>query len=375
MRCPKEGNVELAVVGFGMPHAVFTAGQLEIPTAGAAKVLPLTFQSTTVLVRLEAVSMEASYEMVAQVLLTGDGQEVLVGGAVGAVEPVQSAESTGSAVSPAPLAAEIPRESTGSAESPAPRPQESPCESSGNAESPAPKESPKSSSSVTFQFSGASEILDDCQTVKSETFFETESLRVALAPRLTVQRKALADQVNRASAGACQFTLCNSAGPQDMTTLPDWRIEQALQNDASLPGWDYQADTQKHLAYLKVYFDCRTKNYLPNSMWSTAQVPKRILSLVQEVQEHMQIFMSKAENLETLDERSIFDLEVAQVWLQHAASSRIPHGPLLGWAKMKGHELYTHEWRANEKPFLMARAPGTPYEESLHCKQRVSYFL
>jgi hypothetical protein len=327
------------VVGFSWPHEVFAAGKLEVPTQGSAAVLPLTFQSSSVLVRLEAVALDASYEVVSQVLIAGEGQkaDLVVGGPLETVSPVQSAESAGSAESRVPLA----------------------------------KESEQPDSRQVDVGSGV-EMFDDCKTVRSETFFEARG--TALAPRLTGQRRALADQVSCAAAPG-HFTLCFAAGPADITTLPEWRIEQALQDDVSLPGWDYQADTQKHLAYLKVFFDCRTKNYQPNSLWQTAQVPTKIMNQVQEVHSHMQIFMTKAHRLDDIDERSMFDLEVAQVWLQHASQSRIPHGPLLGWGKMKGHELYRHEWRADEKPFLMARIPGTPYEESLHGKQFSFYYI
>lgn len=184
---------------------------------------------------------------------------------------------------------------------------------------------------------------------------------MALAPRLMGQRAALADQFNLPAIA--QFALCQAAGPRDITTLPEWEIEQAIQGDVSLPGWDYQADTRKHLAYLKVFFDCQTKNYRPNTLWTTAEVPQNVLNQLKELQSHMQIFMSKAELLEALDERSLFDIGVANVWLQHVCKSQVPHGPLLGWGKMKGHELYMHEWRADEKPFLMVRVPGTTYAE------------
>ena len=86
---------------------------------------------------------------------------------------------------------------------------------------------------------------------------------------------------------------------------------------------------------------------------------------LEDLSEHMKLFLANERLLQTLSEASRYDIQVANVWVESLCNKKVPHGPLLGWGKMKGHELYMHEWAATEKPFLMVRVPGSTYKECL----------
>lgn len=183
-----------------------------------------------------------------------------------------------------------------------------------------------------------------------------------LAPELIQQRMALATVSGRLASGL-QFALCQADGQQDITTMTESVVERALRERRPLPGWDYKGDPKEHLAYLKVFFDVKNMNYRAGTLWDTAEVPKKIMVKLEELGEHMKLFLANDVLLQSLGERARYDLQVANVWLNHVLQNKVPHGPLLGWGLMREHELYEHEHAAGQKPFLMVRSANQTWDE------------
>ena len=73
-----------------------------------------------------------------------------------------------------------------------------------------------------------------------------------------------------------------------------------------------------------------------------------------------------------LSEQSQYDMQVTSAWCRHLGRGIVPHGPLLGWARVMGHELYYHIFSQDQPPFLMAKVPGLTYQELLSYLWQVS---
>ena len=56
-----------------------------------------------------------------------------------------------------------------------------------------------------------------------------------------------------------------------------------------------------------------------------------------------------------------FNIQVMHTWIQHGLANQLMHGPLLGWAKMKGHDLYMEKQDGLE--FCMSRVQGLRFEQ------------
>ncbi|CAJ1409692.1 unnamed protein product [Effrenium voratum] len=73
--------------------------------------------------------------------------------------------------------------------------------------------------------------------------------------------------------------------------------------------------------------------------------------------------MEKNGDFMKLSEQSQYDMQVTSAWCRHLGRGIVPHGPLLGWARLMGHELYYHIFSQDQPPFLMAKVPGLTYQE------------
>jgi hypothetical protein len=294
------------VVGIAWPHQVFTTGIIVAPQPGTPAVLTLTFASSTALICLEVGVSDKSRLEPGKVLIEGVGEQAaVVTGAPVETTEAQSPESWVRVEADVKVA--------------------------------------EADVKVEADASSSQQLVKTTQQAGSSDSPPIHFTPISLAPGLSAQRAGLAT-VSDSLSSTPQFALCLASGQQDITTLPDWQIENALREDISLPGWDYKADPQKHLAYMKVFFDCRTMNYRPRSLWENAKTPPATLRLCRELREHMDLFLANHTLLQSLSESSKFDVQVAHVWLQHVCQNKVPHGPLLGWGKMQGHELYMHEW-------------------------------
>ncbi len=146
----------------------------------------------------------------------------------------------------------------------------------------------------------------------------------------------------------------------DICSMPETSILDNMMRGAELLDWDYDADPRKHLTYLKIFFDRSTMDYLPGTLWASADWPDDIWAMIEELHREFATINAKPHVLEGLSPESTFDFLVMRAWTSKAHSCIIAHGPLLGNGKMKGHELY--EEKGQGDPFIMARVPGKESE-------------
>ena len=216
--------------------------------------------------------------------------------------------------------------------------------------------------SIKSEVVAGSQAPSSMQSAEGRVQSPEKSAVAVLAPEMIRQRMALATVSGRLASGL-QFALCQANGQQDITTMTESAVERALRERKPLPGWDYKADPKEHLAYLKVFFDVTNMNYRTGTLWDTAEVPKKTMVKLERLAEHMKLFLANDVLLQSLGERARYDLQVANVWLNHVLQNKVPHGPLLGWGLMQEHELYEHEHAAGQKPFLMVRNENQTWNE------------
>lgn len=370
------GHIELAVVSVTAPHEVFASTALKTPNQGdPVAVATMSYATSTVLVRVEPEGLESLSEAYAMALETDNAKQgssssgqtgdvktsvVLLTGIGNASVPFKDGEGD---VCCSEAANQV--KNAKDVQSP----------DAGDAETAQIADLPEckvlSPESAAMQPAAASECCScdglelAADQVAPMTMVE-QQLKMQVLAQPLVQHRSSLKAIKRGPAST-HFALCQAVGEQDLTTIPDFQIEEALRQDIPLPGWDYKADPRKHLAYMKIYFDCVTMAYKTSSIWSTGKVPSRVSVKVRDLLSHMELFMSKTELVNSLSEHSRFDLEVAWAWLKLASQDKVAHGPLLGWGKMQGHEFYMHEWDAEEPSFLMVREVGKTYKESLNC--------
>ena len=216
--------------------------------------------------------------------------------------------------------------------------------------------------SIKSEVVAGSQAPSSMQSAEGRVQSPEKSAVAVLAPEMIRQRMALATVSGRLASGL-QFALCQANGQQDITTMTESAVERALRERKPLPGWDYKADPKEHLAYLKVFFDVTNMNYRTGTLWDTAEVPKKTMVKLEELAAHMKLFLANDMLLQSLGEHARYDLQVANVWLNHVLQNKVPHGPLLGWGLMQEHELYEHEYAAGQKPFLMVRNENQTWNE------------
>ena len=179
---------------------------------------------------------------------------------------------------------------------------------------------------------------------------------------LSEERSALA--VSTTTQAVTAFALDYSEGAEDMTTLQPVVQENALWQNQPLPGFRYQSNPQEHLAYLKIFFDPRNLCYDPNTVWERMPIPWDLALAVGEVEKNMQMLKCQPAILRQLSRRSAFDLKVALEWVEALAQRSVPHGPLLGWGKMMGHQFYQQPFEpSSHKTFIMVKAPDRDYNK------------
>ncbi|CAJ1422297.1 unnamed protein product [Effrenium voratum] len=148
----------------------------------------------------------------------------------------------------------------------------------------------------------------------------------------------------------------------DLTTMPVNEIERRLMQGAEIPGWSGHGNPQRELGYLKLFFSARTMAYHAETLWPATEPDAETRRLVQQLSEQLAL-MSRHGDFNGLSEQSNFDMKVVATWTRHMMSGVVPHGPLLGHARMMKHELYYHLWSEDQPPFLMARVPGLAYAQ------------
>ena len=146
----------------------------------------------------------------------------------------------------------------------------------------------------------------------------------------------------------------------DITSMNTSHLERVLHTGGQLPGWNQAGDPTKDLAYVKIFFQAKIMNYDGATLWPATTLEA---SLRPQLQDLVKQFanMHRDGSMVSLPAQSQYDLKVIEVWTQHMCGGVVPHGPLLGWARMQGHELYYHVYSENIAPFLMARVPGGTY--------------
>ncbi|CAJ1436033.1 unnamed protein product [Effrenium voratum] len=161
-------------------------------------------------------------------------------------------------------------------------------------------------------------------------------------------------QVIRAGAAGKMAALAgagptlDSAGTDlDMTTMAVAEIEKKLVQGDPLPGWPGSGHPQK------------------------VEVDPETARLVKMLAEQLAL-MEKNGDFMKLSEQSQYDMQVTSAWCRHLGRGIVPHGPLLGWARLMGHELYYHIFSQDQPPFLMAKVPGLTYQELLSYLWQVS---
>ena len=201
---------------------------------------------------------------------------------------------------------------------------------------------------------------------------ETQESRVpeSLSPDLMALQTKRAAMVQVAAVASPQPRI-DAAGEDevDITSMSSSQVEKALQGGGVLPGWNQKGDPTKDLAYVKIFFQAKLMGYDPATLWPPTGIETSLKPLLEELKKQFES-LHREGTLNTLPAQSQYDLRVIEVWYQHMMNGVVPHGPMLGWAKMQGHELYYHVYGENISPFLMARLPGKTYNEhpvSLKC--------
>lgn len=185
---------------------------------------------------------------------------------------------------------------------------------------------------------------------------ESQTPRAAPASRLQMVRASR----ESTKCSASSVVLDTAGEGEDITALPMHEIEQALLKGKPLPGWNAQGNVQKDLAYVKIFYSARLQNYHPDSLWPPVTFDKEASRLVRELGEQLQRLQGSEARL---SEQSLYDIQVIKTWVHYTKQGIVPHGPLLGWARMMGHELYFHVYAEDQPPFLMARVPSLQYCE------------
>ena len=145
----------------------------------------------------------------------------------------------------------------------------------------------------------------------------------------------------------------------DVTSMTDDELVRRLMNDESIPGWDLKQDTQVSLVYLKVFFNPRTMDYHPNTTWFF-QWPADVRAMMDELNTQL-VQLKSSSSFKAFAVETRFNIQMIHNWIQHGIKGELMHGPLLGWAKMKGHDLYMA--KQDGLTFCMARVPGLSFEE------------
>ena len=170
----------------------------------------------------------------------------------------------------------------------------------------------------------------------------------------------------RASGLVGSGPILDSTGSgMDISTMSVSEVERHLKTGEDLPGWNGRGHPQKDLGYIKIFFNATTMQYHPETLWPKLQSLDPETARGVKMLDEQLVLMRKHGDFEKLSEESAYDLAVIQCWVKHLQQGVVPHGPLLGWAKLKGHELYYHLFNPDEPPFLMARIPNTPYSQQL----------
>ena len=126
---------------------------------------------------------------------------------------------------------------------------------------------------------------------------------------------------------------------------------------AGLPPHTDIADVDSGQGALNV--DPETMDYMPNTAWQ-CKWPTDVCAMMEEL--HMQLNAFKnTDAFGGLAHETCFDIQVLHKWIQHGLRGELMHGPLLGWAKMKGHHLYMAEQDGLE--FCMSRVPGASFDQ------------
>ncbi|CAE7690217.1 unnamed protein product [Symbiodinium sp. CCMP2592] len=143
---------------------------------------------------------------------------------------------------------------------------------------------------------------------------------------------------------------------QDITSMPTSQVEHILQSGGTLPGWDPHGDPVKDLGYVKIFYSAAISNYDPATLWPTCTLESGLKTKLIDLRDQY-VAMHNDGSMLSLSAESQYDLSVLEVWCRQLYKGVVPHGPLLGWARMNGHELYYHIYGENNPPFLMARYP------------------
>ena len=109
-------------------------------------------------------------------------------------------------------------------------------------------------------------------------------------------------QVIRAGAAGKMAALAgagptlDSAGTDlDMTTMAVAEIEKKLVQGDPLPGWPGSGHPQKELGYIKIFFNARSMNYHPETLWPQVEVDPETARLVKMLAEQLAL-MEKNRN-------------------------------------------------------------------------------
>ena len=94
------------------------------------------------------------------------------------------------------------------------------------------------------------------------------------------------------------------------------------------------------MPYLVIQYNCAAGDYLPQSIWHQYAWPMRLRHQVHEV--IVQLESIKGSCFLRMSSESQLTLKIALCWCKHCLSGHLVHGVWLGWAKMKGQNIYLH---------------------------------
>ncbi|CAE7428665.1 unnamed protein product [Symbiodinium sp. CCMP2592] len=198
-----------------------------------------------------------------------------------------------------------------------------------------------------------SRVLDDSRVPDSEPA-NLESPRPYEGLLQIQSRRASAMSATRSTPTAAAQPRLDQVGEseQDITSMPTSQVEHILQSGGTLPGWDPHGDPVKDLGYVKIFYSAATNNYDPATLWPTCTLETGLKTKLIDLRDQY-VAMHNDGSMLSLSPESQYDLSVLEVWCRHLYKGVVPHGPLLGWARMNGHELYYHIYGENNPPFLM----------------------